>query len=361
MKLIPEPDFPELQRDPVTQIWYVRKFVSGKGELFKSTKEKRSKTKAKSIALKMLSEFIGGSYKGHSYKFKEIAAEVLASKASKSEATRYSAKHHLEKRILPYLGNHRISQVNESVIKDYFNMRKIENPKGKLFNDWKHINMVMRRAWEKGLLPRPLIIENPDGEIAPRYVFTEREERLLLEKANPKLRLQILMGLRMGMRPGEVLRLQLDRIDLKNGLIHLKGGESDTKTRMSRDVPIHDDVLEPLKAAMSEAQGKYLFGNRDDANRPPVRNANRPNFERLKRKIGIERGTLHDLRRTCATRMGRSTLPPAIACKILGMSLKTYLAVYCKPTGEEIRETFQKHFGFRGNSGKPSKRRTKDG
>jgi integrase len=360
VKLIPEKDFPELQRHPVTKIWYVRKFVTGKGELFKSTREKKSKIKAKSIALKILSDFIGGSYKGHAYKFRDLAAEVIAQKASKSEATRYSAWHHLENRINPVLGNFRISQVNESVIKDYFNQCRVKNPNGKLFNDWKHIVMVMRRAWEKGLLPRPMILKNPDGATDPKYVFTDAEEKLLLDNANPKLRLQILIGLRMGMRPGEVLRLQLDRIDLPAGMINLKA--SDTKTRTPREVPIHGDVRAALQEAMAEAQGKYLFGNRDDANRAPVRNANRPNFERLKEKVGIERGTLHDLRRTCATRMGRSPLPAAVACKILGMSLKTFMAVYCKPTGEELSQSYHEHFAgqSRVKSGKVTKRRTKD-
>ena len=357
MKLISEKDFPELQRDPVTGVWYVRKFVTGKGELFRSTKERKSKLKAKSIALKLLSEFTGTPYGGRSYKFKELADEVVKLKESKSPATHASAKHHLENRIIPAIGHMRMSQINESVITDYFDKMKKKFPGGKLFNDCKHINMVLKRAWEKGLLSRPMRVDNPDGQVAPRYVFTEKEEYLLLDNANPKLRLQILMGFRMGMRPGEILNLQLDRIHLDEGLIKLK--ISDTKTRTSREVPIHDEVVKPLRDAMNATQGKYLFGNRKDANRAPVRNANRPNFERLKKKLGLERGTLHDLRRTCATRMGRSSLPPAIACKILGMSLRTYLTTYCRPSSEEIRDSFQQHFGFRGISGNMKKIRTK--
>lgn len=358
MKLIKEKDFPELQRDPETGFWYVRKFVTGKGELFRTTGEKKSKTNAKSKALKMLSDFIGSPYRGRSYKFKELAAEVLKQKESKSPATYASAKHHLMKRICPAIGELRMSQINETVFKDYFSEMQKKSPDGKLFNDCKHINMVLKRAWEIGLLARPMKLKNPDGEVAPRYVFSEKEEHMLLDSANPKLRLQILMGFRMGMRPGEIVNLQIDRIDLKAGFINLKS--SDTKTRKSREVPIHDEVVVPLQAEMKDAKGKYLFGNRNDPDSPPVRNANRPNFERLKKKLGIKRGTLHDLRRTCATRMGRSSLPPAIACKVLGMSLRIYLNTYCKPSSEEIRDAFQHHFGFREVSGKTFRIRTKD-
>lgn len=360
MKLIPEEDFPELQRHPVTKIWYVRKFVKGKGELFRSTRERKSKPKAKNIALKLLTDFMGASVKGHVVLFSHVADEILKLKASKSKATQLEAHYQLTKRVVPWLGGYRIDQVNEAVIEDYFNHKKIENPKGKLFHDWKMIVAVMRRAYFKGLIPRPLKIKKPDPQTASKHVFTQDEEVMLLENARPKLRLQILMGLRMGMRPGEVLRLRLNQIDQEAGLIKLEW--TDVKTRRERHVPIHPDVARPLSEFIGKSKGDYLFGNRKNSNEPPVRNANRPNFERLKEKCEIPKGTLHDLRRTCATRMGKSDLPPAIACKILGMSLSTFLNVYCKPTAVELRDSFLENFGeaIRGNSGNETQNETKD-
>lgn len=360
MKLIPEEDFPELQRHPVTKIWYVRKFVKDKGELFKSTRERKSKAKAKNIALKILSDFMGAPAKGHVVLFSHVADEVIKLKASKSKATQDEAYYQLTKRVLPFFGGYRIDQVNEAVIDDYFSQKKIESPNGKLFHDWKMIVTVMRRAYFRGLIPRPLIIKKPDPPTAPKYVFNHDEESALLKNARPKLRLQILMGFRMGMRPGEILRLRINQIDQSTGLIKLEW--TDVKTRRERDVPIHPDVAPLLSGAIKKAKGEYLFGNRADPGKPPVRNANRPSFERLKIKCEIKRGTLHDLRRTCATRMGKSKLPPALACKILGMSLNTFLKVYCKPTAVDLRDSYLENFGesIRVNSGNEDQDETKD-
>ncbi len=360
MKLIPEDDFPELQRHPTSGIWYVRKFVMGKGELFRSTKERKSKAKAKTIALKLLTDFMGSAVKGHVVLFSHVANEVMKLKASKSKATQLEAHYQLEMRVVPWFGGYRIDQVNEALIEDYFADCRAKNPNGKLFHDWKMIVSVMRRAYFKGLIPRPLEIKKPTDSKAEKHVFTFDEEAKLLAEARPRLRLQMLMGLRMGMRPGEALRLRKSQINQETGLIKLEW--KDVKTRKERFVPIHPDVLPLLSEAISAAKGDYLFGNRADKNEPPTRNANRPSFERLKIKCAIKRGTLHDLRRTCATRMGMSKLPPAIACKILGMSLNTFLKIYCKPSPNDLRDSYLENFGetIRVNSENGDQGETKD-
>lgn len=342
MKLIPEEDFPELQRHPGNGIWYVRKFVKGKGELFRSTRERKSKAKAKNIALKILTDFMGSPVKGHVVLFSHVSAEVMRLKASKSEATQNEAHYQLELRVDPWFGGYRIDQVNEALIEDYWAECRAKNPTGKLFHDWKMIVSVMRRAYFKGLIPRPLQIKKPDQPTADKHVFSPEEEIELLKNARPRLRLQILIGLRMGMRPGEILRLRKNQIDETNGLIKLEW--SDVKTRRERSVPIHPDVAHSLSEAIKKAPGSYLFGNRENKSKPPTRNANRPSFERLKVKCKINNGTLHDLRRTCATRMGMSKLPPAMACKILGMSLATFLKIYCKPTATNLRDSYLENF-----------------
>jgi hypothetical protein len=59
MKLIPESDCPELQRHPASGVWYYRKYVTGKGEFFRSTRERKNKARAKAIGLRMFAEWMG--------------------------------------------------------------------------------------------------------------------------------------------------------------------------------------------------------------------------------------------------------------------------------------------------------------
>lgn len=336
MKLVKEPDFPELQRDETTKVWYVRKFVAGKGALFKSTGESRSKTKAKQKALKILTDFLQKQQPGVHYTFRDIAREVLQEKKSKKRATHASARLHLEKRLIPFFGNYRIDQITEATVKDYFAIRRLERPDGKLFNDRKHIIMVLNRAYEKGLRSRPFKIANPDPKTNAGKVYSRLEEVLLLKNAKDDLRLQILMGIKMGMRVGEILKLKLSRIDFSERVIRLT--PVDTKTKMGRVVPIHPRVLRLLR----KRSGEWLFPS--PSGRGSIgHQGNKTAWATCKREAGVT-GRFHDLRHTCATRMAERGVNPIMAARVLGMDLAVYDKVYCKPSEAALRSAMDEFF-----------------
>ncbi len=83
MKLIPEPDCAELQRDPKSGVWYYRKYVTGKGEFFRSTRERKSKTKARAIGLRLFADWLGTpeALRASRPLFETFADKVVAMKA----------------------------------------------------------------------------------------------------------------------------------------------------------------------------------------------------------------------------------------------------------------------------------------
>lgn len=344
MRLIPEKDFPELQRHPQSGIWYVRKYVNGKDRT-KSTGEKDSKVRAQKIALRTLSDWFGKPFKGYEPSFEDLSREYLELKKTKSPATSASARNSVRLHLNPFFGGMKISQINDSTFEDFVNQARIKKPKRKLFNDWKHFIGVMNRAKRKGLLEKPLEVSNPDPSTKSGKVYTREEEIKLLRAASPTHRLQILLGIKMGMRIGEILGLELSRINLSSGFIKLE--DEDTKTRYARIIPIHPRVKTILKLTLPKIKGTALFPTPGNLNLPMTRRGNKSAWAGIKRRSGVV-GRFHDLRHTCATRMAEANMHPVIAARILGMSLEVYDKVYCKPKPDALMRAMQDfaRFGF---------------
>lgn len=337
MRLVPENDFPELQRNPDSGVWYVRKWVHGKAKL-QTTGERNSKARAKQIALRILSEWIGKPVKGFIPTFKDEAAEFLRLKANKAPATIYGARNTIEKHLLPFFGHMRIDEVTESTFEEYVLERQNEDPERKLFDHWKHFSGIMKRAYRRGLVSRPIVVKNPDKETKAGKVYTRKEEVRILRAAKPHQRLQILMGIKMGMRNGEILGLTTARIDLESNFIRLEA--ADTKTRYARVIPIHPRVLTLLKRRLTNLKGHAIFPTPGDPNTPVSRRGNKTSWRNIKRRAGV-RGRFHDLRHTCATRMAESNINPVIAARILGMGLDVYDKVYCKPSEDALSKAMK--------------------
>lgn len=331
MRLVPEPDFPELQRHP-SGIWYVRKYVTGKGELLRSTREKRSKSKAKAIALKILSDWMGKSFRGRTWTFEEVAAEVTELKAAKSPATQYSAYNTFKKHLCPFFGDYRIDQIDETIWERYVVERLTRDPDIRLFNHWKHFIMVMRHANRKGLTPRPLTVKNPDRHESPGKVFSDDEIRRLMANANPELKIQILMATTMGMRKGEILGLTWDRVDFDKNTIHLRA--EDTKTRTSRTMGMSPQVRSNLegKARVSA----YVFQWREDKNQR-VR-SNKFSWTNCRTLARVD-GRFHDLRHTFLTKvlMDHKANPLSVSV-FAGVSLREIQDTYLHPSVDSTRD-----------------------
>lgn len=335
MKLIPEHDFPELQRDPKSGIWYIRKYVTGKGELCKSTKERRSKNKAKTVGLRILSSFLERPVQGHVWQFKDIAADVIKLKANKSRATQESARIHITKHLMPYFGHMRLDHINETIWEAYVVDCHLKSPARKLFNDFKHMTMVMLHAYRKGLIQRPLQFKNPDPKTEVGKVYSQEEISRLLFEANPELKLQILMAITMGMRRSEILLLSWDRVDLPNRVIHLRN--QDTKIRSGRSIGISPQVLQSLMAR--ERVSQWVFSYQKDKSKPT--RSHKTAWGLCKKRAAVE-GRFHDLRHTFISRsLILFKKNPMQVARYCGVSVRVIESVYLHTNVEDTREIAQ--------------------
>lgn len=332
MKLVRESDFPELSRDSRSGIWYVRKTYRG-NTLFKTTGESKNKARAKKIAMRIISEWMGKPFRGYIPSFDDMADEYLRLKRTKSKATQENAFIMVKKHLCPFFGRYSIDEITEAHWEEYVVEKQIERAGIALFNHWKHLVGIMGHAFRKGHIARKYEIKNPDKRESPGKVFSQEEIDSLLAASTYDLFLQILMGLQMGMRKGEILGLAWDRVDLEKGLIRL--GKEDTKIRRARTFAISEVVWILLKVRSFHKASPFVFPSRN--NKRVASRSNKSAWRTCKRLAGVK-GRFHDLRHTfLSNALLRDKKNPIDVAIFAGVSLEEMQKTYLHPTPEDTR------------------------
>lgn len=161
-----------------------------------------------------------------------------------------------------------------------------------------------------------------------RYL-TPQEAKRLYESCNPKLKPLYIFLLYTGVRRSEALSLKWEDIDLKKKWAVIWK----TKTNISRGVPLHKAVVDELSKLEHRQGGVFL--NRDGT---PYTSINKI-FQTAWKRAKIEKVSIHDLRRTCATWMQLKDVPREVRQDILGHSRKEVHDIYAQvPQNQMIRE-----------------------
>ena len=100
----------------------------------------------------------------------------------------------------------------------------------------------------------------------------------------------ITLALHTGMRKGELLGLEWQRVDFENGLIYLEGQH--TKSNKRRSIPINQPARAALTSRRAVGTGPLVFGGVKDVKR---------SFTHACQMAGIEDFRFHDLRHTFAS------------------------------------------------------------
>jgi integrase len=126
--------------------------------------------------------------------------------------------------------------------------------------DWKFISSVP--------FSRNLVSLDVELEIARERRLGPGEEEKLLRAADPEMKLRLIAALDTGMREGEMLRVQLKRIDFKHGFIHLPRRvlvkdvyRQNTKNDKTRRIPITPRLVKLLKKRRFIGLEGYVFGD----------------------------------------------------------------------------------------------------
>jgi integrase len=192
---------------------------------------------------------------------------------------------------------------------------------------------VARDEWE---LP---IRENPLAKLKLYAIDKRRERRLrpgeqekLIKVAagcrNPLIVPIILFALEAGMRRGEILRVQRGHVDLIGRALLIP----ETKNGDGRVIPLTKKAAAILRKRGTSAEDDRLF--------PITANAFRLNWQRLKRKAGMNDLRFHDLRHEAISRFFERGLTIPEVALLSGHKDMRMLFRYAHATREQIMLKF---------------------
>jgi len=233
-----------------------------------------------------------------------------------------------------FLAQQRVSRLGQIAVSHFDRFRASRRPAchpKTMYTEGVVIKQLFK--WAKS---RKLLTENPLAEfklakphLEPRPgPSLEQVDRILAALTEPRL-IQVAVLAFTGMRSGELQRLKPEDLDLQGNWLHIRsrqGGE--TKTRLSRKVPIHPRLCLLLQALLAPrhpwlftmpASSRYPDGNHQ-------LNVKRLNegFEQVVRQLGLPAGreqggfTLHSLRHFFETFTVNAGIPQRVIDTWLG-------------------------------------------
>lgn len=281
---------------------------------------------------------------------KELALKYLAAKEKQHKfeklrlPTILKIRNIFENHIIGQFGHLEITDLSDEIWEDYL-LSEAQNQK----EVWIYLKSLLKFSQNLGELKKlPDLMPPKESEYKGR-ALTESEAESLFRAADATasdIGLFTILALLHGARPGEIYKLQWDRIDLDAGEINLR--KEDIKTKKPRSFPIltnpyiSEHPLETLKKRRQFIDGKYVFpGPGGSGHVSHVWIAK--NFRSLVKSAGIEnRFTPHGMRHTFHTLSARMLKenPGFSLVDILsmtGITHQVFLKVYFHPEARDLK------------------------
>ncbi|MEG0618870.1 MAG: site-specific integrase [Bacilli bacterium] len=302
--------------------------------------------------------------------FKDLAKELVedAFKFNKLSETSYSRKLNTYEEIAGhYIADMKIQKITEHDLKDFlYYITKYSN--SVIAKIYGVVNNTFKRAVRKNIikynfLDDKLEFSKPKSKHHDKKVsaFTIEEQKQFLDvilnkefikvqkNQNIENKYQFLLSMYTGMRMGEINSLDIDDVDLKNNIIHVRrtltkdkndkvimGATTKTGGKGVRDIVMYDQIKyiihDYLDNHYKENKEHLLFYNKRGDKYFTSGQINSV-FKRLCQKYSISKGfdvNQHMLRHTFATRCIEAGMPANVLQKMMGHSeLHTTLEVYC--------------------------------
>lgn len=178
----------------------------------------------------------------------------------------------IERNILPYLSSRPVRDVLPIQIHNLMNAAG-EKSQSEARHTLQALRGMFNMAVDNNLIvksPVPVSLKAGGAPTKEKEALTEAQERTLLDAvADTRAYIFVLLGLKTGMRRGEILGLKWDCVDLENNiinvrrnLIYLKGKatlEDCAKTKAGiRDIPISPEVSDVLKVEKSTTNSLFV-------------------------------------------------------------------------------------------------------
>jgi len=285
-----------------------------------------------------------------------IEASKVQNKRSSWEGKQTMLKCH----ILPRLGKLRLDQVTYAVIED-FKIALANTPIGnaerrkdaplpdrklspKTINNvltcLRRMLSIARKRGVIAVVPEVEWLKAPRGDF-DFLDFAEAER--LVEGAGGEWRTMILLGLKTGMRQGEMLALRWQDVDLVAGRLvvkqnYVRGELGTPKSGKPREIPLSDDLRTALKA-QRHLRGQYVFCDLDGKLLTKGM-AKAPLWSACK-KAGLRLIGWHVLRHTFASHLTMRGAPLKAVQELLGHSTIQMTMRYAHLGPEIVRDAVQ--------------------
>lgn len=196
------------------------------------------------------------------------------------------------------------------------------------------------REWDYNL-PNPVRgnkLKEPESRV--RWIKQDEAKRLLDAAASSvrarHLESLVRLALHTGMRRGEMLGLEWNRVDLHVNLVYLDGVH--TKTGKRRTIPLNSEARSALvKQARYRAKhcpaSPWVFCHKDGERIKDVKHS----FTRACEIAGIEDFRFHDMRHTCAAWLVTAGVPLSEVRDLLGHASVTMTEKYAHLAPENVK------------------------
>jgi len=226
--------------------------------------------------------------------------------------------------LLKWWGEKTAAQISMKSCKDYAATRPSQAAAADL-----KILKVATDCWHKseyGSLNFQPVFWRPKANPPKERWLTPKEAARLLRAAKPELRLRrfILLALHTGTRPGNLLSLTWDQVDLHHGVLRRTLSAQDAKKR-ARPVRLGQAILAHLRRwkRLDGEHIKYVCHYEGRAVEDP-----HGSWARAIKAADLKGVTRHTLRHTRATWMAQAGVPLWESAGFLGMTTKTLEKVY---------------------------------
>ena len=273
-----------------------------------------------------------------------------------------SIKNTVNNHILPYIGELRIDSVKP------LHIQRIMNEANKLSNSTSSKVLAAMRSIFNAAVDNNLIAKSPvgitlkaGGTPTPKKSTLDKEEceRVLAEVKNPRAHIFALIGLRTGMRRGEIVALHWADVDFEHHIIHvchnavMPDGQptiitDDLKTTAGeRDIGMPADLENALLDWRKKSRSKYVVSMHNG--KPLTKSAFRSMWRIVARTVSNKHFTAHIMRHTYVTQLVESGVDLSLVQYLAGhsddrMTKKVYLhrnkQVLADDAAQAAREAF---------------------
>lgn len=229
-------------------------------------------------------------------------------KNSKSEAESKEAIIRLH--LKPFFGDERLASIDTSSIDKFIADQVTSKASPKSINNRIAVLnkiLVTAHEWRRiPIVPKVKWLHVPEAD---KGFLTFEEADKLITKTEGQTRAMIVVGLRCGLRLGEILALRWQDVDLKRGVIRVRHNyvrkqTKDPKGKRSGSVPLGELVKAELQEqrARSQLRGELVFCRQADGAQLTKDMVKRPLW-RACEAAGIKRIGWHTLRHTFASHL----------------------------------------------------------